>query len=149
MAMMPCMTFAQAEKEKSPSYLAQDVNGKLHRIEEFRGKYIYIDIWATWCGPCRNEIPYLKELEKHFEKYDIAFVSLSIDEDKNLWNKAARMIGGNQFWIGPTNEFITHFGVRYIPRFLLIAPSGNVINADMTRPSDPKTLETLKRLLVK
>ena len=48
----------------SPDFRYRDVNGKVVTLKDLRGKYVYIDVWATWCGPCCMEIPHLKELER-------------------------------------------------------------------------------------
>ena len=70
-------------------------------LRDFRGKYIYIDMWATWCGPCQKELPFLKKLEEKFKGRNIVFVGLSIDQDKAKW--AARVksgaLSGTQLYI--------------------------------------------------
>ena len=64
-------------------------NGGSTSLDDLKGKYVYIDIWATWCGPCMIQIPYLKEFESKYENCNIEFVSISIDNvsDYNKWNK--------------------------------------------------------------
>ena len=59
----------------SPDFEASDMTGKKYSLSDFRGKYAYIDIWATWCGPCQRELPHLKELERQFDGCAITFVS--------------------------------------------------------------------------
>lgn len=65
-----------------------DVNGKKYRLSDFKGKAVYIDVWATWCGPCCMEIPYMEKLVKHYAKNKkIEFLSISLDENQKKWKK--------------------------------------------------------------
>jgi thiol-disulfide isomerase/thioredoxin len=147
-------------KEKSkmngspaPGFEYVDTTGKKVKLDDFKGKYVYIDIWATWCGPCRAEIPYLKKAEEKYHGKNLAFVSISIDVDKDFekWQKfvAEKQLGGTQLFADKNweSDFMKHFGVNSIPRFLLIDPQGKVVYADAKRPSDPKLGEILDGLL--
>ena len=58
----------------SPDFRAWDVDGKSYTVADFRGKYVYIDLWATWCGPCRREMPFLKQLEEEYKGRNITFL---------------------------------------------------------------------------
>jgi thiol-disulfide isomerase/thioredoxin len=71
----------------SPSFSYENINGGMTSLEDLKGKYVYIDVWATWCGPCIAEIPALKVLEKTYHGKNIEFVSISIDnkKDKEKW----------------------------------------------------------------
>lgn len=130
----------------SPDFEGVDVDGKMHALKEFKGKYVYIDVWATWCGPCKSQIPYLQAIEKKLESKNIAFVSLSIDSDKVAWESSVKTgeVTGNQFLIGEDNAFKTAYNINSIPRFILLDPEGKVLNANMIRPSD----KDLERLLI-
>ena len=54
---------------------------------QFRGKYVYIDLWASWCVPCCREVPHLQKLEKELENKDVVFLSISIDQNPSAWKK--------------------------------------------------------------
>jgi hypothetical protein len=58
----------------------ENYNGGTTSLDDLKGKFVYIDVWATWCGPCKVEIPHLKEVEKEFHDKNIAFVSISVDK---------------------------------------------------------------------
>ncbi|WP_303326822.1 TlpA family protein disulfide reductase [Butyricimonas paravirosa] len=122
-----------------------DVNGKWVSLKDLKGKYVYIDVWATWCGPCKAEIPYLKALEKEMKRKKIVFVSISIDENKKEWKTFVEMekLGGIQLYAGKVKDLVSFYGIDAIPRFILLDKKGNIVNAFMTRPSDKKTKETL------
>lgn len=129
----------------SPSFAFEDINGKTVTLESLRGRYVYIDVWATWCVPCRGEIPALQKLEETFDGFNIAFVSLSCDRDKAKWESTVKEgnMGGIQLWGGEDNEFLQKYRINGIPRFIFLDPEGRIINPDMTRPSDPTTIEAL------
>ncbi len=129
----------------SPDFSFEDINGKTVTLADLRGKYVYIDVWATWCVPCKGELPHLKKLESTFHGMNIAFVSLSCDRDKPKWENMVKEqeMTGIQLWGGEDNEFLRKYRVQSIPRFIFIDPTGRIINPDMTRPSDPKTIEAL------
>ena len=126
----------------------KDMEGKEVSLSDFKGKYVYIDLWATWCGPCVAEIPYLKKLEKYFSGRDICFVSISSDKSRETWVEFVRKqdLKGVQLHMGEDKEYMKEIRCHGIPRFLLIDREGNFIDANMTRPSDPKTLERLEQL---
>ena len=117
-------------------------------MKDFKGKYVYIDVWATWCGPCCKEIPSLKKLEKKMEKKKIVFVSLSCDKDVAVWKKmvAKDTLGGVQLCMGKDMKFRDAYGITAIPRFILLDKEGKIVNVYMTPPSDPRTEKTLLAL---
>lgn len=114
---------------------------------DLRGKFVYIDVWATWCGPCIAEIPSLKKIEKAYHKKNIAFVSLSVDTDKahDAWRKMIKdeKLGGIQLFSDKNwnSKFVTDYMIKGIPRFILIDPKGNIVSANAPRPSSPKLIK--------
>lgn len=132
----------------SPDFKAVDMKGNQRRLADFRGKYVYIDLWATWCLPCRRELPYLAELEKKFSNRNIFFVSLSIDKNKEDWEAFVKSneMTGEQLYIGDQNSFLKAYRVDGIPRFILLDKEGKIIDNNMTRPSSKDTAEMLETL---
>lgn len=131
--------------KKSPTFDYENYNGGTTSLESLQGKYVYVDVWATWCGPCLREIPFLKEVEKDYRDKDIEFVAISIDEAKDYdkWREMIeeRELVGIHLYTGGDAwqaEFPQAYNVRGIPRFILIDPEGNIFDADTYRPSDPK-----------
>jgi thiol-disulfide isomerase/thioredoxin len=137
----------------APAFDYLNFKGGNTKLSDFKGKYVYIDVWATWCGPCRAEIPFLKKVEEKYEGKNIAFVSISIDVQKDLekWQKfvAEKQLGGVQLFADKdwNSDFIKSFSINSIPRFILIDPTGKVVSADAARPSSPKLQEELDGLL--
>jgi thiol-disulfide isomerase/thioredoxin len=137
----------------SPSFDYENHKGGKTKLEDLRGKYVYIDVWATWCGPCIAEIPHLKKVEEKYHGKNIEFVSISVDVEKDYekWKKMVtdKQLGGVQLYADKnwTSDFIKAFGINAIPRFILIGPDGKVIKADAARPSSVSLTELLDGLL--
>ncbi|WP_431243701.1 TlpA family protein disulfide reductase [Flavobacterium sp. P21] len=137
----------------SPEFDYENFKGGKTKLADLKGKYVYIDLWATWCAPCRAEIPYLQKVEEKYHGKNIEFVSISIDKakDNEKWKKFVvdKNLGGVQLFADKdwTSEFVVNYGVTGIPRFILIDPQGNIVNSDAPRPSDPKLVEQLNALL--
>lgn len=139
---------AQKPGRKAPDFRASDINGREYTLADFRGKYVYVDIWATWCQPCRRELPYLKALEQKFEGKEIVFLGLSVDSDRAKWEAKVRSgeLSGIQLYLGDSSEFTKAYGISGIPHFILIGKDGTTVNPDMTRPSSDDTAEYLGNL---
>lgn len=133
---------------QSNTYKYQDIDGKMVALEDLKGKYVYIDVWATWCGPCCAEIPHLKTLEQKFKGKNILFVSISVDSNKAAWMKKVKndQLGGIQLHGGAEAQIMKDYKIKGIPRFILLDREGKVIDNDMTRPSDPATTKTIEAL---
>ncbi|WP_299100426.1 TlpA disulfide reductase family protein [uncultured Winogradskyella sp.] len=129
-------------------------------LSDLKGKYVYIDIWATWCPPCIREIPSLKKIEKQYHGKNIAFVSISVDNGRGYKNDAAaayqgwkkmivdKELSGIQLYAdnGFRSDFIKNYKINGIPRFILIDPNGNIVSADAPRPSSPSLIELFNEL---
>lgn len=137
----------------SPTFDYDNYSGGKTKLEDFRGKYVYIDVWATWCAPCRAEIPFLKKLEEKYHQKDIVFLSLSIDQAKDVekWKKLIKdkELGGVQVFADNdwNSQFIKDYNITGIPRFILIDPNGKIVKADAPRPSSPKIEAEFDKLL--
>jgi len=129
-------------------FSGKDMNGKEYKLSDFKGNLVYVDVWATWCGPCKAQIPALKELEKKFHGQSITFLSISVDtqQNKQKWIdyvtnkrlKGVQLIADNAF----ESDVTKVYGINAIPRFMLIDKEGKIISADAPRPTD-NTIEKL------
>jgi len=137
----------------SPSFDYLNYAGGQTKLEDFKGKYVYIDVWATWCGPCRQEIPFLQKVEEKYHGKNIAFVSISIDKakDQEKWRAMVKdkNLGGVQLFADNdwNSKFIQDYKITGIPRFILIDPNGNIVKADAARPSSEELVKELDSLL--
>lgn len=127
--------------EKAPEFNLPDINGTKKSLKDFEGNLIYLDIWATWCGPCRMQIPAMKELANEYSDKGIVFLSISVDPEKNK-DKWKQMIleekmSGEHLYAGVTSSsFGYDYKVEFIPRFMLISSQGEIIMDHAPQPMD-------------
>ena len=137
----------------SPKFSYESIEGNTVHLDDFKGKYVYIDIWATWCAPCIKQVPYLKKLEETYQDKDIVFVSISVDKEssKPIWKQMVfeKALGGIQLFADQSfdSDFMEAYSVNSIPRFILIDPEGKIIDVEAPRPSFDKTKQLLDELL--
>ena len=137
-----------------------DFKGGKKSLKDFRGNYVYIDVWATWCQPCIAQIPFLKQLEKDYEGKNLKIVSISTDSDRRSggswdnaeakWKKMVkeRDLSGTQLWAGKDEmRFSQDYVISGIPRFILIDPEGKIVDPNAPRPFDPKIRAYFNSLL--
>jgi len=131
-------------------FTAINTEGEAVKLSSLKGKVIYIDFWATWCGPCMQEMPFYEQLkEKYKDNPDIAFVSLSIESTEDPWRKniAKRKATGNQWLI--SRYRLQAYNIVDIPRVLLIDKNFKLVQMNGPRPSDKKTIAVLDMLSAK
>ncbi len=125
-------------------------DGKQVQLKDIcKGKFTYIDVWATWCGPCKKEIPFMAQLVEKFKGNDkVMFLSISIDENVKAWQT---MIENDKPQWAQYNihketakQFSADWGITGIPRFIMIDKNGNIFAADASRPSEEKTALTIE-----
>jgi thiol-disulfide isomerase/thioredoxin len=117
-------------------------NGDPVTLNDFKGKVVYVDVWASWCGPCRAEFPYSKQLQERLtrkQKEQVVFLYLSIDDTEEVWKRALNTLGlsGEQGLSkgGWNSRTVQYFGIQSIPRYILINKKGQVADANAKRPS--------------
>ena len=125
-----------------------DAEGKVSKLSDYRGKILYIDTWATWCGPCKREIPFLKTLEESYHGKNVQFISVSTDKDVDAWKSYIKKesMSGLQLHQSQIMEKTMSYlyAVNSIPRFVLIDEAGKIVSVDAPRPS---SVEEIHRLI--
>lgn len=119
-----------------------DLEGKKVSLSDFKGRVVLVDVWATWCGPCKAEIPALKAMEQEMHNKDIVFMSVSVDEakDQQKWKDfvAKEELKGVQLFAGGWSEITKYYNIKGIPRFMVFDKKGNIVTIDAPRPSSPE-----------
>ena len=138
----------------APDFEMSDVNGKKCRLSDLKGKYLFIDFWATWCAPCREEIPYMAKLQEHFAGDSrIALVSISVDANVKTWKKflEKEQPAWAQYVVDAENNAILdkEYRIFGIPHFTLLDPEGRFVQYSFSRPSFPGCLEEIERIIGK
>jgi len=108
-----------------------DANGKLHGLETYKGKYLLIDFWASWCGPCRTSIPKVKELYDQYKDKGFDVLSISIDDSKDAWRKAMKeeSMPWEQLLSPDKDKTMKQFQFSGISTMYLIDPTGKIIRS--------------------
>ena len=139
---------------KCPDVSFADLQGNKHKLSDYFGKYLYIDIWATWCGPCCAEIPYIEKHVAHYkDNPKIQFISISIDHNHNAWVK--KLENDKPEWpqfICDKEEYqqiSKQWGVTGIPRFIIINPDGTINQSEAFRPSAADFRERIDKIIGK
>ena len=127
----------------------ENTSGEAVSLSSFKGSLVYVDVWATWCGPCKAEIPYLKTLEQDYHEQNIVFLSVSVDTNKDQWLKMVEeeALGGVQLWADGWSQITKDYAIFGIPRFMLFSKDGKVISNDAPRPSNEETRELFDKYL--
>ena len=129
------------------NFFFKDIKNNVKTLKDFKGKYVYIDVWATWCKPCKVEHTFLKQLEEHFSYNNkLQIISISTDREYDKWEKyiTKNSIKGVQLYSGSNSDFVKFYDIGALPRFIFLDKEGKVISPDEIRPSNSKTLEKLE-----
>lgn len=136
----------------SPGHAAYDFvmnteNGEKHPLTQYKGKIIYVDFWATWCGPCIAEEPAYEKLKEDYAGTNIEFLSISIDTNAKAWEKYIQKKGWTEKTYLISQAELADYKINGIPRYLLIDEDFNIITAFAPRPSEEKIRTILDQLL--
>lgn len=138
-----------AKGRNAPLFDASTLEGKKFLLESLKGKYVIIDVWATWCGPCKTQSPYFEKFALKYKKENIQFIALSSDENKTKWYIEAKNKSKSipQLILNNGVQFSADYNVESIPRFILIDPNGKFVNARMPFPSESSFEIILRKTL--
>lgn len=139
---------AVAIGEIAPDFSQPDTSGKMVSLSSFRGKYVLLDFWASWCGPCRAESPFLAAAYQKYSNRNFTVIGLSLDKkaDRKLWLNA--IVHDKLYWTqlsdgSDVNPVVSLYGVKGIPQNFLIGPDGKILAHNLRGEALEKTLSTL------
>lgn len=132
----------------APDFNQMDTSGKMVGLSSFRGRYVLVDFWASWCGPCRQENPNLVKIYNRYKNKGFAVLSVSLDDKKENWLKAIKKDQLQQ-WAhvsdlkGWRNEAAVQYGIDAVPASMLLDPSGKIIAKDLRGEELEKKIQEL------
>lgn len=117
-------------------------------MDRLKGKVIYIDFWASWCGPCIGEMPNSAALQTSIGNANLKFLYISVDKDKKAWLKAISKLPqevktSSHYRLDGYSDLGKFFNLSAIPRYIIIAPDGKIAAFDAGRPGADDTKQTL------
>ena len=120
--------------------------------EKYKGKVLYIDIWTTWCGPCRSEIPYAIELHEYYKNKPLAFVNICMSSNKDVWEETIKKnhIAGDNYYLNKSQARLFRDKIHFqgYPTYLIIDKNGILTDESAPRPSSDKKIKAkLDKLL--
>lgn len=142
-------------EKQAPDFVQPDANGKTFSLSDFKGKYVLVDFWASWCTPCRTEIPELKSVYEKYKDKNFTILSISLDNDKEKWMEA--MANEQMPWLqlsdlkADQNSAAKTYKVLGIPANFLIDPNGKIIAMGFKESFNPggKALDKFLSKLIK
>ncbi|MEO6656219.1 MAG: TlpA disulfide reductase family protein [Pyrinomonadaceae bacterium] len=140
-----------------PDFNFTDFDGKKRKFSEFRGKYVLLDVWGFWCGPCRRELPYIREAHRRFGARNLVIVGLNTDENLDVDSMKKALSNAQMTWTNAQFSSVADFlktGLRVnsFPTTFLISPDGKVLSISRTDRDEPSLrgsdlLESLDKVL--
>ncbi len=139
--------------QPAPDFVMTDRDGNTKHLSDYRGKVVYLDFWATWCGPCRKEMPFSQSLHEQLKdkEDEVVFLYVSFDRSEAPWQKfltEKQPVGEHALVLGEAQKAVKKaYNISGIPKFLLIDQEGNIASSHARRPSDPKMKGDILKLL--
>ncbi len=127
-----------APGEPAPNFVLKNAAGEEVSLEDLRGNVLYVDFWASWCQPCRAEMPSSRELIEQYQGEAVTFVFISLDKDEDAWRKAMaveNLEGVHLYSPGFGSETAEAYNVQAIPNYFIIDPAGKIADPFPPRPS--------------
>ena len=121
------ISYANIKADAAPDFVLKSASGKNIRLSEFKGRVVMLNFWATWCGPCTEEIPHLNKLHKSLDSYDFELLGINLDEDQSKAKHLANKLNVNFPILFDEQKSVSKsFSIDAMPTTILIDRSGRI-----------------------
>ena len=129
-----------AQAKRAPNFESKDLSGQAQKLSKLRGQIVVLSFWATWCGPCQEELPRLSQLSQQYAGKAVQFVAASIDDPKDRPKIQPFLAKNNvalNVWIGPDSGILQDFGLgEIVPGTVVIDEQGEIVGRIMGEARD-------------
>ncbi len=127
MSFVSVVAFAKIKVDNAPDFVLKSASGKNVRLSELKGRIVMLNFWATWCGPCAEEIPHLNELHKSLDPYDFELLGINLDEDQSKAMHLAKKLDVNFPVLFDTEKDVSRsFDIKAMPTTIIIDRAGKI-----------------------
>jgi thiol-disulfide isomerase/thioredoxin len=152
----PLIKLAEADISSDEIVHLTDLEDNYYTLDQIladhKGKVVYLDIWASWCGPCKVMMPYSEKLQEKYKDKDVAFLFISIDQNIQKWEQSAKSFNliENSFLARnyPKAKLYQDNNVNSIPRYMLFDKNGRLVDDNARRPIEKDLETTINAFLV-
>jgi thiol-disulfide isomerase/thioredoxin len=142
------LTFGEVKGKEAPDFALQDLQGKQVKLSDFRGKAVLLNFWATWCGPCKIEMPWFVELQKQYGPQGFEIVGVALDDSgKDEIQKFAKEMGVNYTILQGQDAVGDAYGAIGLPTTFYIDRSGKIIDSASGLVSRSEIEDNVKKSL--
>ncbi|MDO5664980.1 MAG: TlpA disulfide reductase family protein [Bacteroidia bacterium] len=139
-------------REAAIDFALPDAEEVIHKLSDYKGKVVVVDVWATWCAPCKKEMPYLKKIEEELHGQDVVFIAICVGAavEKNIWKKMIKeeKPAGVQLFAGSwTKGFAIDYKIKGVPRFMVFDREGKIVSLNAPQPSTPGLKQLIEKEL--
>jgi peroxiredoxin len=121
------VAFAKIKADSAPDFVLKSASGKNVRLSELKGRVVMLNFWATWCGPCTEEIPHLNELHDSLDPYDFELLGINLDEDQSKALHLAKELNVNFPVLFDTDKSVSKsFDIKAMPSTIIIDRAGKI-----------------------
>ncbi|RYU97135.1 TlpA family protein disulfide reductase [Emticicia agri] len=126
-----------AKGSPAKDFSLRDIEGKEVSLKDYKGKVVYLDFWASWCGPCIYDMKFAEKVKEHFKNKEVVFIQISIDNEAE-WKEAVKMydLKGINVRTDDNSAIVKNYAISGVPSYFLIDKSGNFAVAKVVDPSD-------------
>lgn len=145
LALLPGSALALSAGEPAPAFTLPDSAGKFVSLTSLRGQFVYVDFWASWCGPCRQSFPWMNQLSRRARKASLQVVAINVDENRDDAAAFLRQLPASfTVLYDPAGQVAASYQLPGMPTSFLIGPDGRVRWMHIGfRPSDGQSIEAM------